>query len=78
MNTTTHLSIADMPKEEQTRMVNMANHYRQYKNGTAYIPLQDLPKYEAAYQRIYPKKDMTLGADDGIVNIMEYINLTRL
>lgn len=53
MDNTTHLSIADMSREEQTRMVNMAERYGQYTAGNAYIPLQDLPKYESAFNQVY-------------------------
>ena len=31
----------------------MADYYRQYINGDAYIPLQDLPRYERAFKKIY-------------------------
>lgn len=30
-----------------------AQRYREYLNGYAYIPLQDLSKYEKAYKLIY-------------------------
>jgi len=45
--------LLELTKEEQTRIVNMASYYQQYISGDAYIPLQDLPKYEAAYKRLY-------------------------
>jgi hypothetical protein len=59
MDNTTHLRITDMPKEEQTRLVNMAERYSQYTAGNAYIPLQDLPKYESAFKQIHPTADIT-------------------
>lgn len=55
MDTTTRLNIADMPKGEQARMANMAERYGQYMAENAYIPLQDLPKYERAYKQVYGK-----------------------
>ena len=58
--TTTHLSIADIPKEEQTKTVNMAERYGQYLAENAYIPLQDLPKYERAYKQVYSKLHQNL------------------
>lgn len=60
INHTTHLSIAEMPKEEQTRMVNMAERYKEYLAEHAYIPLQDLPKYESAFNQIYHRKPQNL------------------
>ena len=49
-----------MPKEEQTRTVNMAEMYGQYLAENAYIPLQDLPKYERAYKQVYGKLHQNL------------------
>lgn len=48
-----------LTKDEQTRIANMAKYYKLYLAKHAYIPLQDLPKYEAAYQRLHPKKENT-------------------
>jgi hypothetical protein len=45
--------LLELTKEEQTRIVGMADHYGQYMEGNAYIPLQDLPKYKAAYKRLH-------------------------
>lgn len=36
-------------------MKEKADIYKQYVNGLAYIPLQDLPIYEKAYEEIYGK-----------------------
>lgn len=47
--------LSELTKEEQARIANMASCYRQHMNGETYIPLQDLPKFEAAYQRLYSK-----------------------
>lgn len=45
--------LLELTKEEQTRICNMASCFQQHLNGDAYIPLQDLPKFEAAYKRLY-------------------------
>ncbi len=47
--------LSELTKEEQTRISNMAICFQQHMNGEAYIPLQDLPKFEAAYKRLYGK-----------------------
>lgn len=36
-------------------VVTMADVYKQYIQGWAYIPLQDLVRYERAYKEIYEK-----------------------
>lgn len=36
-------------------MKRKAELYKQYIQGWAYIPLQDLPMYEKAYKEIYEK-----------------------
>lgn len=51
--------LPELTKEEQTRIYGMAKYYQLYLAKHAYIPLQDLPKYEAAYQRLHPKKENT-------------------
>ena len=33
----------------------LAERYKEYLGGLAYIPLQDLPKYEKAYKKVYGK-----------------------
>lgn len=33
----------------------MAERYRQYMQGWAYIPFQDLGKYEKAFKQVYNK-----------------------
>lgn len=37
--------------------VSMAKRYKEWELGLAYIPLQDLPIYEKAYEEIYGKQD---------------------
>ena len=36
--------------------VNMANYYKLYLNGFAYIPLQDIGRYQKAYEQVYGKE----------------------
>ena len=36
-------------------LVAMADVYKQYIQGWAYIPLQDLVRYERAYKEMYKK-----------------------
>lgn len=36
-------------------LIQMAKRYRLYQLHFAYIPLQDLAKYEEAYKKIYGK-----------------------
>lgn len=45
--------LSELTKDEQTRIVAMSDRYQDYLADRAYIPLQDLPKYKAAYQRLY-------------------------
>lgn len=35
------------------KKMDMAEKYKMWVQGWAYIPLQDLPKYEKAYKEIY-------------------------
>lgn len=39
--------------ETMTMIMNMAKRYRLYLLGLAYIPYQDLPRYERAYKEWY-------------------------
>ena len=34
-------------------IIAQAERYRQYMQGWAYIPLQDLPRYEKSFKQIY-------------------------
>ena len=38
----------------------MADRYILYKNGCAYIPLQDLPSYMNAFKEVYGKQQKVL------------------
>lgn len=42
-----------LTKQEQSVLVAQAETYKQYIQGHAYIPQQDLVKYEKAYNTIY-------------------------
>ena len=44
-----------MNQEQDIQKLEMAQRYRQHLLGHAYIPLQDLPKYEKAFKEIYEK-----------------------
>lgn len=41
-----------MEQKPTTAEIARADYYRQYCCGFAYIPLQDLPKYEKAFNKV--------------------------
>ena len=41
-----------MAQKPTTAEIVRADYYRQYMLGFAYIPLQDLPKYEKAFKKL--------------------------
>lgn len=41
-----------MEQRPTTAEIAMADYYRQYCCGWAYIPLQDLPKYREAFDKV--------------------------
>ena len=41
-----------MEQKLTTAEIARAERYRQYCGGFAYIPLQDLPKYEKAFKKV--------------------------
>ena len=47
--------VASMSVGRQQQAVAMARRYQQHLNGYAYIPLQDMVKYEQAYRLVYGK-----------------------
>ena len=47
------MRIEDLTIEQQEQMVDMSARYKMYLHGYAYIPLQDLPKFENAFKIVY-------------------------